>query len=602
VELFDSIPDLHTMAQLARRAGISEGRARALHADKKLPRSDSKDADGRPLWLPSTIDAWCRQTGRPLGEEVAWVYRAEAATEPAPMLFHGTVEAESHGPISMHVIVWDTPNGHIVYLTPIYDDQGVRVNATSPKTAIAMLTAQLVEPAFWATALVVEPLSLSFGDPGEIVYLSVYQLELDPQDKEPALRRLGLHRQKTNAGRPPRLRVRFEGTLIWPEELARAIGTPVPMWIEQTCTREAVQRAQAYNSTFTVKDTITEWTPTLRRLDAALEAGMQERFPAAFAALAADAQATLEDIRTHHARQALRGPGWYVVARPAMPELPITTDRIIASAELSEDLDAVTADLEALRRIEPDLSVNAPEGDAFEGAIDLLTWQLQKHRADVAIDYTTPYDDEFAGPVIDQWRQTLTEVDRSTALKTRRVQRLLGPGRWHNAEVEQVLRDPAGRYVAVIKSQSRSNGLDFSAEWPHSLPTGWNEKTIIAADPGLGAVFALTPTDDGRLRVDPVPFEQRTVPSFRYGYRGGSPATLYQALIRCVFEQVEKAPFTLRQVTDNFSGPDVSQLWNAIATTEGPLRLPWPQVQLWARADAKKVGYPPARKRQPPKR
>ena len=60
--------NLYTLAQLARRAGISEGRARALHADKKLPRPDRKDADGRPLWLGSTIDAWCRQTGRPLRE------------------------------------------------------------------------------------------------------------------------------------------------------------------------------------------------------------------------------------------------------------------------------------------------------------------------------------------------------------------------------------------------------------------------------------------------------------------------------------------------------------------------------------------------------
>lgn len=56
---------VHTLAQLARRAGISEGRGRALYAEKKLPHPDSQDADGRPLWWATTIDAWCRRRGRP---------------------------------------------------------------------------------------------------------------------------------------------------------------------------------------------------------------------------------------------------------------------------------------------------------------------------------------------------------------------------------------------------------------------------------------------------------------------------------------------------------------------------------------------------------
>ena len=276
--------------------------------------------------------------------------------------------------------------------------------------------------------------------------------------------------------------------------------------------------------------------------------------------------------------------------------MPITTEQIITAGKPSEDLDAVSADLQALRLIEPDLSLDAPEGDAFEAAIDLLAGQLRKPRPEVAIDYTTPYYDEFTGPVIEQWRQTLVEVDRNTASKSRRVGRLLGPG-WREDDIEQVLRDPAGRFVVLTKSQSRSNGLDFSAEWPYRLPTGWNEKTIIAADPDRGAVFALTPTDDGCLDVDPVPFERGTGPSFRYGYHGGSPFTLYQALIRCVFNRTEEAPFTLSEVAEDFR-EDASQLWDAIVTTEGPLRLPWPRVQLWARADAKRAGYAPEGKRR----
>ena len=67
--LSGAFPEPHTLAQFARRAGISEGRARALFGEGKLPKPDHVDAGGRPLWSATTIDAWCRQTGRPLGEK-----------------------------------------------------------------------------------------------------------------------------------------------------------------------------------------------------------------------------------------------------------------------------------------------------------------------------------------------------------------------------------------------------------------------------------------------------------------------------------------------------------------------------------------------------
>jgi hypothetical protein len=87
------------------------------------------------------------------------------------------------------------------------------------------------------------------------------------------------------------------------------------------------------------------------------------------------------------------------------------------------------------------------------------------------------------------------------------------------------------------------------------------------------------------MKVDPLPLEPRTGPSFGYGYDGGSPYALYQALIRCVFGTPE-APFTLNQVKEARSA-----LWHSIATTQGPLRLPWPTVRQWARADAAEAGY-----------
>jgi hypothetical protein len=73
---------------------------------------------------------------------------------------------------------------------------------------------------------------------------------------------------------------------------------------------------------------------------------------------------------------------------------------------------------------------------------------------------------------------------------------------------------------------------------------------------------------------------------------GGSPYTLYQALIRCALGTPE-APYSLTNVdpdahhTENTSSP----LWHAIATTQGPLRLAWPDVVMWAKADAAKAGH-----------
>lgn len=105
----------------------------------------------------------------------------------------------------------------------------------------------------------------------------------------------------------------------------------------------------------------------------------------------------------------------------------------------------------------------------------------------------------------------------------------------------------------------------FHAEWPYDLPQGWNDRTIIAADrDSSGAVFALTPTSGGQMKADPLPLEPRTGPSFGYGYGGGSPYTLYQALIRCALGAPE-APFTLPDA-DEASSP----LWQAITTTQDP--------------------------------
>jgi hypothetical protein len=54
--------------------------------------------------------------------------------------------------------------------------------------------------------------------------------------------------------------------------------------------------------------------------------------------------------------------------------------------------------------------VDAPEGDACETAVRLLTRQLTEQRPGAATGRTEIYGDSFSGPVIDQWRQTLEPV------------------------------------------------------------------------------------------------------------------------------------------------------------------------------------------------
>lgn len=57
------------------------------------------------------------------------------------------------------------------------------------------------------------------------------------------------------------------------------------------------------------------------------------------------------------------------------------------------------------------------------------------------------------------------------------------------------------------------------------------------------------------------------------------PSTTYVSLLRCALG--DGANFTAISTTARAE----SQLWKAISTTAGPLRLSWPQIQLWARAD-----------------
>ena len=156
-------------------------------------------------------------------------------------------------------------------------------------------------------------------------------------------------------------------------------------------------------------------------------------------------------------------------------------------------------------------------------------------------------------------------------------------------QVVGIWRDYAGRLVVETTEESWDGHPLLEVEWSTGLPADWNEHTIIAADPeaDVGAVFALTPMLDGTLRADPLP-NPGSDPSYTWGYRGTGPSNLYDALVRCALG------IWASSSADNWllkPPPDGSQLWHYISTApkESPIRLSWPQVQAWARADRKRA-------------
>ena len=293
------------------------------------------------------------------------------------------------------------------------------------------------------------------------------------------------------------------------------------------------------------------------------------------------------------------------MCRPARPAPSIELEQQLTGASVVTDLDLVAKELTELRAVEGELDIDDPRGESYAAAITLLEWQLRQAAkqagtiADlntgfvpVADDGWLPYSAPWAGPVVDAWRKTLTPVeDLTSVLRLRRVRRIVGD--YPLDEVRHAYLDPEGRYVLVI---GLASGLWSLAEWPVSLAATatWTDKTVVAGDDDAGTtttLLALTPTDDGRMRVDPVPLPPRSDrDAFAYGYGGGTPSTTFHALLRCALgdgPDVRRA-HALAGVRDPDGNP-VSQLWSAISTTTGPLRLSWPQVKLWARADRKRA-------------
>ena len=606
----------HTLAQFARRAGISEGRVRALYAatPSGLPRPDRTDADERPLWWASTIDAWCARTGRAVSEESLWLFRAPTASRPAAELRREVVTLGRYQRQTFFAIVWDTASGHVIYLQPLDDTRGAH------RDWLAVAGAELVEPRWWSDAVVVIPLeeTLSPYGGGIDAAVNVYRLDasIPAAERVGQAERAGRRRwfQRTDMDAPAKTPGRAEPKAVWTgqldaADLAAVIGRPVPIWLDGTAT--SANAAQVMSYTFTTADTTSDWPATQERLAQAHAAGMPGQFPAAFAALAADAADDLRTVRAAHETIADTGPGWYLVCRPARPSPPVELEQLITNATPVTDTALAGRELTELRELEGELDYHDPRGEVYAHAIELLEQQLRAAAKESGVirtwnDYVPGADDGWLvysapwdGPVVRAWQANLAPIeDLDAALQLRRVRRLLG---YHEPDrVRAAYREPDGRYVLVIE---HDNGECWSAaEWPASLQviSTWTDQTMLAGDdPESGAVtlLALTPDTDGHTRTDPVPLQPHSDrEAFGYGYTGGTPTTTYLALLRIGLGDGADTTTILdwlrdqrRSSTGTDSGTDsaASQLWHTISTTNSPLRLPWPRLQLWARADRK---------------
>ncbi|MGI5292665.1 hypothetical protein ACQEVF_56470 [Nonomuraea polychroma] len=601
----------YTLSQFARRVGISEGRARAMWAEKdRLPKPDGHDADGRPLWHASTIDRWCRRTGRTVPENATGLTSWPDAHEPAPIVFRGEVQLPHSSwmpPGRVYVIVWDTPHGHLVHVTRYSKEWMDPGNA-------ARAAAHVLQPTFWQDAVIVVPPPGSFGE-SNYDYYDIDAYRLVPggtPDPDSRYGRRFLFSQNTSVDDddpfdPDSVPVE-PAALYYTSDIARVIGQPVPMWLEGTCTTTAVQRLEVFGAaaTFTIPDTTTNWPSTRDKLETARSWGMAERYPQAFAQLAGDTLATLAKVQEDHAAQRERGDGWYLVARPAHPDWPIALEQAARqAADLPLDLEAAADELPRLRIDEAEATYPGIVGEALDDAVHTLGTLLRRHKPEIVFDTTVRKVITGSGPVVEQWKQTLTRVpehDRAELTSTRRFARLLAADISPAAEEEfrsvaeaqqhvtDVWHDQSGRLVVQFDESMGGRETWLATEWPTGQPEAWGDTTVIAGDPASdGAVFALTPLADGTLRADPLP-NPGDKPGYTWGYTGSGPTTLYSALARCVLGTwSNRNDWIVRSWTTGIRAH--SELWHLITHTKqgASIRMPWPQVQAWIHEDHKRA-------------
>ncbi|MGW0066326.1 hypothetical protein ACWDUI_02550 [Streptosporangium sandarakinum] len=141
-------------------------------------------------------------------------------------------------------------------------------------------------------------------------------------------------------------------------------------------------------------------------------------------------------------------------------------------------------------------------------AVRVLGSLLYRQRPEAVFDATVRKVITAGGPVVEQWRQTLTPVEGDELKRlrpTRRFAQLLasdispaseaefGTVAEAQAKVTWVGKDRAGRLTVEFAHDGRDSTEPLLAtEWPTGQPEGWNDSTVIAADPASNGTVGLT--------------------------------------------------------------------------------------------------------------
>ncbi|MFY1687418.1 hypothetical protein [Plantactinospora sp. WMMB782] len=519
---------------------------------------------------------------------------------------------------SVYVIVWDTPQGPVLYFVPLdclpevdWDD------------LVWRLCDRVLDREQWKRALLLDPVPIALTS-GDV-----------DTDGSPRVR---VHpvRFRTDLSGRPRLK-RGDDHLV--EQIARTMRAVLPVWLGGTET-VAIADAALRNPgrTLTVDDT-TGWPGQEASLRLALQARFPELYPLGWAMLAADGAARFNEVVAGHARIPDRGEGWYLVARPQLPQPPEPLRQLLVEAVAPTELgERALAEVAALRAAAAIIADDDPRSTLYRSAAEkLASWTLQAQMAQFPQPRprsSTVHPDPaklitvtatWAGPVAETWLRTLTPVvDLPAALRLRRAANLLrytrrgGQGKWPDfpdarpGEVRAAYLDPAGRLVLVLSDPAGPDPTPWvCAEWPcdATVAASWTDDTVLAADrpvPGAaaGPLLALTPGVDD-VRVDPFPVSPQYSGPMRLDFSEANSAgkALFWSLLKLALDQtdtdvadrysvgIRTSKPTAAEVADRYfvfetivEDPGMT-LWPAVMGAGGSLRLRWDAVRAAAVAD-----------------
>ncbi|MBF9130021.1 hypothetical protein I0C86_13785 [Plantactinospora sp. S1510] len=547
-----------------------------------------------------------------------WLAKQARPAVPPREKARGLVDITVDGVVrSIYVIVWDTPQGPVLYFVPLD-----RVPTVDWDHLVWQLCDRLLDREQWKRALLLYPvpIDLTAGD--------------GDTDGGPRVR---VHPVRFRTDSSGRLHLkRGDDHLV--EQVARTLRAVLPVWLSGT---EAVATAGAALSnpgrTLTVDDT-TAWPGQEALLRLALQARFPELYPLGWAVLAVDGAAQLNEVVAGHARVPDRGEGWYLVARPQLPQPPEQLRQLLAEAVTPIELgERAVAEVAALRAAAAIIAGDDPRSTLYRGAAEKLaslTLQVQmaqfpQHRPRPSIVHPDPaklitVTARWAGPVVQTWLRTLTPVvDLPAALRLQRGAELLRYTRrgerapWPDfpsarpGEVREAYLDPAGRLVLVLSDPAGPDPTPWvCAEWPcdATVADGWTDDTVLAADrpvPGAaaGPLLALTP-GVGNVRVDPFPVSPQYSGPLRLdlGIASNDGKALFWSVLKLALEQ------TTADVADRYSAADTHKptaaevadrhfvfetivedpgmtLWPAVMGARDSLRLRWDAVRAAAAAD-----------------